>query len=282
MSTAAGALFTIAGANFSGSGVRIDSAVGPPAIFGAACDLWVDLNTNATVASGVLTSITERSFNATVLSGSIPYTPNARGTLAGISNHYGSAGSTTGYIQTPGAPKSLYDWNKPFSVSVAFIYGGHPAGNVGSILFSGVDHLTAFGCGFEISPGGGSLAFGGDKLMIQMKPYSASGADGGYVLVYGNETFTAGNLYKVHVTYDGSGSAAGLAAYINDAAEGLNVYANNVLSSTWINTANPQPVQMFDSVSPMYGTFLELFTVSREYTTSDLAAAEAWLDGRYT
>ena len=122
MSLGVGALFTIAGANFAGTGIRIDGTVGPPAIFGLACDLWEDFSSDVTVASGLLTSITDRSANHEVLSGSIPYNATAVGAYGGVSNEYG-ASPAPGYLTSTAGAKSVYDWNQPFSVSLAFIFG---------------------------------------------------------------------------------------------------------------------------------------------------------------
>jgi len=280
MSSAVGALFTIAGANFAGTGLRIDNAVGPPAFFGLACDLWEDFSTNATVASGLLTSITERSTNAAVLTGSIPYTPDAVGSLGGVSNNYG-ASPASGFLSTAAGAKSVYDWNKPFSVSLAFIYGGCASGAGQSIVVGAFAPSSEVGCGWALMPGANAAAFGAGKINILMDSFAGEPSG---ILVHGTLALTVGTLYRVHMTYDGSGTAAGLNLYINGAQDTLVVYSSPALTSTWISSSSPQGFGNFSATAAdsMYGTLLEVFTVSRVYTSSDLTTADGWLSARYS
>jgi hypothetical protein len=254
-----------------------------PTALGAGLNLWLKANSGLTLSSaGRASALLDQSSNAYTLgqtaSGSqLLYTASAQNGLPGLSND--TYGTTLRDLKSAAyLPAVGYEYNQPFSISFAFVYGGGVR-NSYNYLFGHYETATGAAGYRGIIVSIGSSSGVANTIGIRLQNTTAAA-----IQVSGSTVLVAGKCYCCTITYDGSGLAAGLKLYVNGiVAETKTVQKDLLASGTIVSTTATTLFVIGGDVlaDSTPDTFLECFYSNAVYSAANLAGSMQYLDYEY-
>jgi hypothetical protein len=185
--------------------------------------------------------------------------PNALNNLPAVKNP--APGNAAAWVLTTGnGIGTAFGLTTPFSVAGLVTKF---AGGTGSNIINNSTSTGAY-TGWRVadgSSGGGFLTFG-------------IACASGLFIAHGSTAFVIGSNYKFIVTYDGSGSAAGVQMYINGGTETMTILNNNGTGAV-----APGPLLIGSPAQPNLYTgdaFYEFAVINRVLTAAEIASTNAY------